>query len=337
MTADAPTLSVVVIGRNEGERLVRCLRSVAAMRLPDSVREVIYVDSASSDGSAERAAALGVRVIGLPPGRLAPGRARNAGWRAAAAAMVLFLDGDTVLDPDFVAAALPAFATPAIAVVSGHRRELDPRASIFQRVVDLDWIYPPGPSAYCGGDALMRRDVLEAVGGFDETLIAGEEPELCQRIRAAGHIILHIDHPMTLHDLAMTRWRQYWRRAVRTGRAYIEVADRCQRRGSRLWRREVRTNLMQGTALVALPAIGVGLSVWTASLRPLLAVVALLTLLVCRTAARARWRSPEWATRVLYAIHSHLLHVPILVGQLGYRWERWRDRRSVLRQVAERE
>jgi cellulose synthase/poly-beta-1,6-N-acetylglucosamine synthase-like glycosyltransferase len=107
----------------------------------------------------------------------------NAGWRAATAPFVLFLDGDTLLHPDFVAQSLGEFEVHQIAVVWRHRRELHPEASICNRILDLDWLYPPEPSECCGGDALMRRSVLQKVEGYNERLIAGEEPEMCRRMR----------------------------------------------------------------------------------------------------------------------------------------------------------
>ncbi len=157
-----PVLSVVVIGRNEGERLARCLESVRAMTDPGGPVELIYVDSASTDGSPERAAALGATVMTVRPERPSAALGRNAGWRVAQAPLVLFLDGDTILHPRFVADSLPEFQNPPVTVVWGHRREIHPEASLYNRVLDLDWIYPPGPSEFCGGDALMRREPLEA-------------------------------------------------------------------------------------------------------------------------------------------------------------------------------
>jgi glycosyltransferase involved in cell wall biosynthesis len=205
-TTSRPDLSVVIIGRNEGARLTRCIESVKAMRAPANGIEILYVDSDSTDGSPDRARALGAQVIVVHPERPSAALGRNAGWRAARAPRILFLDGDTILHPEFVHEASQAFADPQVAVVWGHRRELHPENSIYNRVLDLDWVYPPGPSEFCGGDALMRRDVLEEVNGYDETLIAGEEPEMCRRIRSRGYVIQHLDLAMTRHDLAITRW-----------------------------------------------------------------------------------------------------------------------------------
>ena len=317
-------LSVVVIGRNEGSRLMRCLRSVQAIRGVRGRIEIIYVDSDSKDGSAERARALGAQVIVVHPQRPSAALARNAGWHAAQAPVILFLDGDTILDPDFAARALPLLKDPNVAVVWGHRRELHPEASIYNRALDLDWIYPPGPSEFCGGDALIRRAALEEVNGFDEHLIAGEEPELCQRLRTLGYRIEHIDQPMTLHDLAITRWEQYWRRAERAGHAYAEVASRFRDSDYPLWSAEVRRNQIHAAILILAALGGIVIAVMEESLWPLLLPVAFYLGLIMRTARRVEWKDPSLLTRLLYGVHSHLQQIPILIGQLSY----YRDRRA---------
>jgi glycosyltransferase involved in cell wall biosynthesis len=322
---NAPSsLSVIVIGRNEGERLVRCLESIRAATAAIGSVEVIYVDSASHDGSPERARALGANVITVRPTRPSAAIGRNAGWRSAAAENVLFLDGDTLLEPGFVQRALEELNDPEVAVVWGHRRESRPEASVYNRVMDLDWIYAPGPSDFCGGDALMRRAVLDAVGGFSEELIAGEEPELCQRIRARGLTILHVDQPMTRHDLAITRWSAYWRRAVRAGYAYAEVSQRLKHTAFPLWVRDARRNLIHAAVLVALAAAGPVLAVAAGAFWPLFAAVALLLALVLRSAYKSRWKSRDPLTLVCYGVHSHLQQIPIALGQLSYWWDRWR-------------
>lgn len=319
----ARAVSVVVIGRNEGERLVRCLESVRA-----AGAEVLYVDSASTDGSPARAAALGARVLGVRPQRPCAAVGRNAGWRAARGEFVLFVDGDTVLHPAFVARALVEFDDPRVAVVWGHRREANPRQSLYVRALDLDWIYAPGLTDFCGGDALVRRSVLERTGGFDESLIAGEEPELCRRIRALGLHIRHIDAPMTAHDLAIRSLGQYWRRAFRAGHAYAEVAARCAASPDPLWRRESRRNLLHGAALLAAPPALVGAFALHPGAGGVLLAGALLG--YARTVRRCAWKSGSLATRLLYALHSHAQQLPILAGQLAYRWNRGRGARQPL-------
>ncbi|MBX7219098.1 MAG: glycosyltransferase [Blastocatellia bacterium] len=313
-----PVLSVVVIGRNEGARLVRCLESVRAMNSPGGPVEIIYVDSDSTDQSPSRAEELGARVLVVHPERPTAALGRNAGWRAARAEFVLFLDGDTILDPDFVGQAMKEFADPKVAVVWGTRREIHPEQSLYNRVLDLDWMAPVGPSQYCGGDALMRRKVLEEVGGYDQTLIAGEEPEMCRRMRAVGYVILHVDLPMTGHDLAMLRWAQYWRRATRTGYAYAEVSARFRGTDIPLWEAESRHNRRRTWLQIGLFLAGLAVSLWWLKPWPLLAVAAFYGLLIVRTTFKFRWKSPSLLTCFCYGVHSHIQQVPIFLGQLQY-------------------
>jgi glycosyltransferase involved in cell wall biosynthesis len=326
-----PALSVVVIGRNEGERLMRCLASVSAMRSPGGAEvEIIYVDSASNDGSAERAARAGTRVITVAPPRPCAAVGRNAGWRVARAEFVLFVDGDTLVAPDFVVDSIGDFDDPMVAIVFGNRRESDPNGSAFNRVLDLDWITPIGPADYCGGDALVRRSVLERVGGYDERLIAGEEPEMCRRIRALSYAIVHVDRAMTSHDLGITRWSQYWRRAVRTGYAYAEVSERFRTTDSPLWDHAARSNLIRGGAMLTIVVGAPALALASRSLVPLLLAIATLVILALRTAWRFRWKSPDFVTGLLFGLHSHLQQIPILFGQFKYRTDRRQGRTAQL-------
>jgi cellulose synthase/poly-beta-1,6-N-acetylglucosamine synthase-like glycosyltransferase len=328
--APIPAISIVVIGRNEGERLSECLESVRRMRPARGEVETIYVDSASTDDSVERATRLGATVVRAEFERPCAAAARNAGWRIARAPIVLFLDGDTVLDRNFVIDSLDEFADHRVAVIFGHRREIRPKASIFNRVLDLDWVYLPGQVEFCGGDALMRRDVLERVGGFDGDLIAGEEPDLCCRIRALGFIVLHVDRPMTGHDLAMTRFSQYWWRAIRSGYAFAEIAERFRRTNSPFWSGQARRNNLHGLMMLA---VGIGapvVALFLHSLLPLVAAIGFILALSIRTAIRCKWKSDDLVTRLLYGLHSHLVKIPILFGQLKFQLDRRLQRRTAL-------
>jgi len=329
---NVPVLSVVVIGRNEGARLTRCLQSVLSMRKPEARVEILYVDSDSADDSAERSRKMGVETIELKPYRPCAAIARNVGWKTATSGIIMFLDGDTEISPDFIAKSIDQFSDPRVAVVYGHRREIDARLSVFTRVLDLDWIHPSGPSAFCGGDALIRRSVLEAVDGFDESLIAGEEPELCGRIRSHGWIVLHVDVDMVRHHLGITRFSQYWRRAVRSGYAYAEVSERFRTTNSPLWKREAKHNLVAGSAILSLVLGGPLLAIGIGSTLPIVAAIAILLTLSIRSAIRSRWKTSDAVTLFLYGLHSHLQQIPILFGQIKYRWQR---RRGVVQRLIE--
>jgi glycosyltransferase involved in cell wall biosynthesis len=318
-----PLLSVVVIGRNEGSRLLRCLESVRNMNDPGGDVEIIYVDSSSTDDSCEAARQMGARVIPVHPSRPTAALGRNAGWRASTGRFVLFLDGDTVLHPNFVSESLQNFES-ATAIIFGNRRETHPEASIYNRVLDLDWISAFGNVDSCGGDALVRHEALEAVDGYDENLIAGEEPEMCRRLRELNWKILHVDRPMTGHDLAMTRWFQYSRRATRTGYAYAEISGRF--RGSRMpfWEFEARHNRNHALMQAAIAASVLLASVLWRTGWPIGFALLFFLWLSLRTASKVAWKTPSLWIRFLYGIHSHLQQIPIYTGQIQY----WLDRRN---------
>ena len=219
----AGEIGAVAIGRNEGARLVRCLAAL----IPATDR-VVYVDSGSTDGSVAAARAAGAEVVELDVSLpFTAARARNAGLdRLRAGGMprfVQFIDGDCEIREGWIPAARAFLdAHMDVAVVCGRRRERHPEATIWNRLIDREWDTPVGEAKACGGDSLMRSEALEAVGGFDPTLIAGEEPELCVRLRAAGWRVFRLDAEMTLHDAGMTRPGQWWRRTARAGHAAAE-------------------------------------------------------------------------------------------------------------------
>jgi cellulose synthase/poly-beta-1,6-N-acetylglucosamine synthase-like glycosyltransferase len=316
-------VAVVVIGRNEGERLRACLGSVIAMNYSGDLLDIVYVDSASTDGSIALAESLGVRTVALD-GPTTAARARNAGWTRTSAPVVLFLDGDTLLDPEFLGRAIAEFQDPTIAGVWGERREMRTADSIYNALFDLDWNAQPGFSPYFGGDALVRREALEEVGGYNENLIAGEEPEMCRRMREAGYYILHIPDPMTRHDLAMHSFRQYWRRSLRTGHAYAEVSAMYAHTEDPFWTAESRRNAVRGLFWLAAPAGAAAFSIARRSWLPFGLFAAAAFAVGTRTAARASRKTRSPRVLAAYALHSHLQQIPILLGQLHF----WRQRRA---------
>lgn len=265
-------VGIVVIGRNEGVRLEECLRSLGAHRA-----YTVYVDSASSDASPERAVEYGVAVLRLVPEEgLSAARARQAGFvhlmsRWPQLEQVFFVDGDCVVEPGFVERAGAVLAAqPDVAAVCGRRRERAPEASVYDRLCDLEWDTPVGEAAACGGDALYRVRALWEVRGFDPSLIAGEEPELGHRLRIAGWRILRIDAPMTVHEAAIGSLRAWLRRARRSGYAYACVSQRHRWTGPLGWPRATAGILAWGLLLplavglgaVATPWAGAGASLY---------------------------------------------------------------------------
>ncbi len=212
-------VAVVAIGRNEGERLAKCLASVIAVGAP-----VVYVDSGSRDGSVATARGAGIDVVELDGGiPYTAARARNEGFERVRRltpdlSYVQFVDGDCEIIAGWIEKAVAFLdAHREVAVVCGRLRERYPRRSIYNRLCDIEWDTPVGETDACGGNALMRVDAFERVGAYRADLAAGEEPELCARLRAAGWRVWRLDVEMARHDAAMMRFSQWWWRAVRTG------------------------------------------------------------------------------------------------------------------------
>ena len=271
----AGTLGVVVIGRNEGERLRRCLQSVGGRSAA-----IVYVDSGSTDGSVDAARSLDARVVVLDASQpFTAAKARNAGFEALVVwqpelELVQFVDGDCEVVAGWLERATDFLAThPDVVAVCGRRRERDPTRSVYNQLCDLEWDTPVGEALACGGDAMMRADAFRRVGGFRADLIAGEEPELCVRLRGQGGRIWRLDAEMTLHDAAMTRFAQWWRRTMRGGYAFAEGASLHGAPPERHWVRESRSAWLWGCVLplvVLVAAITVDArALWAFALYPL--------------------------------------------------------------------
>ena len=245
------SFGVVAIGRNEGERLRKCLESLAAQ-----AALVIYVDSGSNDDSIRIARSLGCEVVEL--GMRIPftaARARNEGFRrlrdlAPALSYVQFVDGDCEVVVGWLKAAVEFLDShPRVAAVCGRRRERHPDRSIYNLLCDIEWDVPVGEAKACGGDAMMRIVAFENAGGYRADLIAGEEPELCVRLRAGGWRVWRLQQEMTLHDAAMSRFGQWWKRIVRSGHAYAQGANLHGSAPERFGVRESRSAYFWGLGL----------------------------------------------------------------------------------------
>jgi GT2 family glycosyltransferase len=303
--APLPAVDAVVIGRNEGARLRACLASLAGQ-----VARLIYVDSGSTDGSVAAARAAGAEVVELDMTLpFTAARARNAGLARVTAEYVQFVDGDCEVQPGWIAAALDAFAAhPAAVVICGRRRERHAEASLWNRLADREWDTPLGLATACGGDALMRVPALRAVGGYRAALIAGEEPELCLRLRRAGGEVWRIEAEMTLHDAALLRFSQWWRRTRRAGHAFAEGAALHGAGPERHWVAETRRALLWG--------LGLPLAALLAGLVHPTGVLLLLAWPLQVLRLGLRWRDPAAAAA------SVLGKLPEALGVLGY----WADR-----------
>jgi len=309
-------VGIVVIGRNEGARLRRCFESVRG-----ESRSIVYVDSGSADDSVAMARSLEIEVVELDPSiPFTAARARNAGVdrlmsRYPSTDLILFVDGDCEIRAGWIAAARAAFASDGkLAAAAGRLRERFPQASIYNRLCDVEWDASPGSAKSVGGIAVVRAAAFHAVAGFNPRIIAGEEPELCIRLRREGWKVARLDAEMALHDAAMTRFSQWWKRAVRAGHAYAEGAALY---GCSLERHCVRESVSGWLYGFIVPAVIVGglflIGPWG------LAPAAAYPLLLVKIAAgRRRARQDPWRWAILYACACIVAKPAEIVGQTRY-------------------
>ncbi len=320
-------IGLVAIGRNEGDRLRRCLESVV-----QRVAQVVYVDSGSTDQSVAMARSLGVEVVELDlTFPFTAARARNAGFARLLELhpdldYVQFVDGDCEVVAGWLEQAQQILEThPEVVVVCGRRRERFPNATVYNRLCDLEWDTPVGEAKACGGDAMMRLTALQAVNGYNPTLIAGEEPELCVRLRQNGGKILRIDAEMTLHDAQMTRFQQWWQRSLRAGYAYAEGAALHGAPPERHWVKETRSIRLWGFIIPAVIILGaVPTSGWS------LVLLVGYPLMAYRIYQYARRSGRSPAAARLFAGACMLAKFPQAQGQFRFYWGQWFKRPSRL-------
>ncbi len=326
-------MGVVVIGRNEGDRLERSLRSVRA----DSYR-VVYVDSGSTDGSLDLGRRLASEVVALDDATpFTAARARNAGLDRLLEAddsleMVQFVDGDCELETGWLSQARAALdRDTGLGAVCGRLRERCPEASLYARLSQMEWNRPAGETLACGGIAMFRVEALNGVGGFNSSMIAGEEPELCYRLRRAGWRIERLDAPMAVHDGDMTTFGQWWRRAVRSGHAYAETAALQPGTERRKAARPVASMLLWGllAPIGAMAGAAVAVSSPWAAVIPL-AIVFAYGLLFGRIYRYSRRLGESHRDATLYALFCILAKLPYSIGAARYWLSRARGRTSAL-------
>jgi GT2 family glycosyltransferase len=316
MTMCTERIGAVAIGRNEGERLRRCLTA-----LNRQTRQIVYVDSGSTDGSVELARSLGVEVLELE--RSVPftaARARNAGFqclrqRWPTTEYVQFVDGDMeILDRWLATAAAVLDDRPEVVAVWGCRRERYPERSVYNRICDVEWrIGIAGTSANFGGDVMIRGSTFTQVGGYASHVIAAEDNELGIRLRAAGGVLQRIDRESTLHDADMYRFKQWWIRATRCGYAYAQVGSLHHSLGEGKFARELKRACLLGAIL---PTGAVALALTIPSLSCL--VVGLYPINAARIAWSTRRRRFSWADSAAWGASCALAPIPQALGAARY-------------------
>jgi GT2 family glycosyltransferase len=319
---ESSMIGVVIIGRNEGDRLKRCLETVR-----DLASRSVYVDSGSTDGSVAASKALGFTVIELDLRTpFTAARARNEGFQRLlelqpSLDFVFFVDGDCEVSPGWLRLAGKYLVHhPDVAAVCGRRRERYPEKSVYNMLCDIEWADQlPGEAKACGGDVLMRVSSFRQVGGYRAELICGEEPELCVRLRQSGWRIWCLDAEMTLHDAAMYRFGQWWKRMLRGGYGFAIGVALHGAPPERHWVRQYRRAWVWGLWIpLCICILTLVFGLWT------LLLFGVYPLQVIRLALRGkRSRRENWWRAVALVVSKF----PEMLGQLKYLIDHHADRR----------
>ena len=320
-------IGVVVIGRNEGERLTRCLLSLGRERARG-----VYVDSGSADASVGTARSMGWQVVELDQSLpFSAARGRNEGFQALLRAkqeieFVQFVDGDCELEAGWLELGRQTLeAHPDVAAVCGRIRERNARTSIYRRLCDVEWSKPVGQVKACTGIAMIRAEAFRQVNGFDPKVMGAEDGELCLRLRRKRWKILRLETDMVLHDSDMTRFSQWWRRSVRAGHGFAQGMAMHGGTPERHFKRECRSTLLWGFIL---PLLMVSISLPTHGLSFLLAL--LYPLQAWRISASLRRRGIAPAESALYAGFCVVGMLPTFLGMLLYYVDTIRGRQGRL-------
>jgi glycosyltransferase involved in cell wall biosynthesis len=323
-----PDIDCVLIGVNSGKTLARCIDSILQCDYPREKLHICYVDGGSSDNSIETAERYcGVSVVSLNPEYPTPGMQRNAGWKNGRSPLVQFLDSDTVLDTVWLSKAVDTIeADNRIGAVLGMRNEMYPDTTIYNWIGNIEWNGPAGESDCFGGDVLVRRQALVKTGGYNETLVGGEDPELSRRIIRAGWHIIRLGAPMTKHDLAMTTVKQYLRRAFRSGYGFAAVRALEARAGSDFWRYDlIKIIVKGGTFLCSVPLAVLlvvlappGIIKVIAALLPFAGLAVMLSPRLLRIGKFMNDNNLNTADAKRYAWHCSVVVLPQLFGILRF-------------------
>ncbi len=254
--------SLVVPGRNAARTLRPCLEAASAILAAGSLSEILYVDDGSTDASAEIARVYPVRC--LASGGRGPGAARNAGWRATASELVWFIDSDCVAEPNALDLLLAHLGEPEVAGAGGSYSIAPGEpllACLIHEEIRQRHLAMPEEVDFLGGfNVVYRRDVLERVGGFDESRFNGpgapgaEDADLSFRISAAGYR-LRFEPRSHVRHFHPTRLSRYMRAQRLHGFWALRLYLRHPRRGARNAYSGLLDHAQPALGLLLLPAV----------------------------------------------------------------------------------
>lgn len=314
---------IVVIGRNEGVHLFRCLKSLLSQWPSPAPHPlpIVYVDSGSTDCSLETARRFPIFIYQLDPDLpYTAARARNEGVETLLKfcpqlKYVQFVDADCELYTGWLIQGSQALEkNPRLAAVFGQLEERFPGESIYNLLCHLEWKGPPGEVLHFAGLVLLRVNAWKELGGYDAAMIAGEEPEFSVRLREAGYEIQKLSFPMASHDARMMHFWQWWKRSYRSGHSIAECFSRHGRGPCREYAQERKSTLFWGCLIPLLACCLYWISPWVS-----LCILGLYLYLAFRIFRfRKRHFFEPLGEALLYASFVTLGKIPQFLGFLRY-------------------
>ena len=301
----APAVTAVLPLFNKRHYVERCLASVAEAARSHGSVEVIVVDHGSTDGSYEAAARWrdSLRLCREPVGTIA--HVRNTGAKLASARILAFVDSDCVVPPNYFAT-LEAIIRDRRVAATGFEVGVPDAGTwverVWQRLHDRG---DAGPRHYVNAASFsVTREAFEAVGGFNERLITGEDTDICLRLRSAGFEIwaapalrvIHLDNPRTL--------AAFFRKELWRGLGGF---------GATLLRRRMRSSAMViAFGIMVAAALFVTFSPLPSPTRVVASAMLVLAVPLCTVAFRF------WQSRRVYApIRSVILYFAFYLARLS--------------------
>jgi glycosyltransferase involved in cell wall biosynthesis len=304
-------ISFIVIGYNEGNTLRRCLESIREANLDSFSYEIIYVDGGSCDDSMVTARGFGVDLLLGGDRRRKAAENRNLGAMHSNGIFIQFIDGDMKINRNWAALAY-AFINQnhGVASVCGYIHETG--NGFFKRVLEIDWVHKAGEVNYCGGAALWRKDIFFKAGSFPEDVSYGEEPCLCWNVRnKLGMKVFLLDQQMVTHDLGFSGISDYWRRNIRCGKTYSEIASRFYHSTDRLYLKESVSNFLWASLIMISILLFFTGPHWLS-----LSIIACIFLILARKSIQIFQRGHELRVSIVYALHIYFSKLPLALGGL---------------------
>lgn len=208
-----PFVSIIIPALNSEETIGMCLESIKSLNYPERRVEIIVVDNGSKDKTGKIAKEYGARVLHEPLIKI--GAVRNCGVKVAHGDILAFTDSDCIVPEQWLMTAVEILEDDIVGAVGGGCL-VPPDASWLEKA----WVFQQKDttkeSIYLpGSNFILRKDIFNKLGGFDETMFAGEDDDFSKKLRKEGYIlilhkscfVIHLGYPKSLIGVAK---RQIW-------------------------------------------------------------------------------------------------------------------------------